>query len=426
MRILITSLEGSHFQLLVPMAWALRTAGHEVRTACKPELVETVTRAGLAAEPIECPPWHELLGEFHHEAIAYYNTLDTTGVDEAEESWEDHLAYETIITPALNMPLNSDEMIDELVGLARAWRPDLVIWETLCIAGAVAAVAVGAAHARLVSGPEQAMQITTRRHFLRRALEQEPEHREDPTAEWLDWTLERLGSARRFDETMLTGQFTIDTRPPSQREDLGLETVPVRYLPYNGRSVVPRWLREPPARPRVCLTLGVSITDEYRLWDLGSLLAAMLRTLAELDVEVVAAIAAEQREHLPELGENVRVVDFVPMNDLLPTCALVIHHAGYQTKATGEFHGVPQVVLTGWEWVSEAMGHAYEEQGTLLAIPLREFSAELFREKVVRVLTEPSFTENARRLRQEILAMDPPNDAVPAIEKLTAAHREET
>ncbi|MGS2642346.1 activator-dependent family glycosyltransferase [Streptosporangium sp. G12] len=422
MRVMFASLEGSHFQLMVPMAWALRTAGHEVRVACKRDLADAVTQAGLTAVPVECPPWQEGLGRFHTAAIARCNELDTTELEQERPSWETLLAYESLVVPALWSRLNRDEMIDGLVEYARFWRPDLVLWESFCMAGPVAALASGAAHARLVSGPDMALQMGVRREFVRRSAELPPENREDPTAEWIDSTLERIGCDRRFDETMLTGQWIIDSRPASMREDLGLTTVPVRYVPYNGRCVVPAWLREPPARPRVCLTLGTSIDSDYALFDLDTMLNALMGTLAEMDVEVVAAIAPTQRALLREVPGNVRVVDFVPIDDLLPTCAAVVHHGGYQTKATAELHAVPQVIVTGWEWVSEGMGRDYERQGTLLAVSLREFSAELFRERLERVLGDPSFAENSRRVRDELLAMRTPNDIVPTIEELTAGH----
>lgn len=422
MKVLFTSLEGSHFQLMVPMAWALRTAGHDVRAVCKPDLVQTVTQAGLTAVPVDCPPWQEGLTPFHEEAIPYCNMLETTRLEYGEPGWETLLAYEHLVVPALWAPLNREAMVDGVVDFARSWHPDLVLWESFALVGPVAAVATGAAHARLVSGPDLALQMRARRGFTGLAERLPEELREDPTAEWLDWTLERVGAQGRFEEPMLTGQWTIDTRPPSECEDLGLETVPARYVPYNGRCVVPDWLREPPGRPRVCLTLGMSISAEYELFDLDTMLVALLGTLADMDVEVVAAIAPAQRERLPGIPSNVRVVDFIPLDDLLETCAAVVHHGGYQTKATAELHGVPQVIVTGWEWVSEGMGRAYEEQGALLSLPIREFSAGLFRDTLVRVLDEPSFAANARRLREEIRAMPTPNDAVPMIEKLTQEH----
>ncbi|BDM71253.1 glycosyl transferase [Streptomyces nigrescens] len=423
MKVLFTSLEGSHFQLMVPLAWSLRTAGHEVRVACKPDLVDGITQAGLTAVPIPCPPWQEALGRFHEEAIPLCNQIETTELERGQPAWETLLAYENLVVPALWAPLNHEEMVDGVVDFARAWRPDLVLWETFCMVGPIAAAVVGASHARLVCGPDLALQMRPRAMFTRIGRELPPEHREDPTAEWFDWHLERLGCARRFDETMLTGQWTIDTRPARVREDLGVDSVAMRYVPYNGRSVVPDWLRRPADRPRVCLTLGTSITADYAMFDLDTMLAGLLVSMAELDIEVIAAIAPEQRAQLPDLPENVRTVDFVPLNDLLPTCAAVVHHGGYQTKATAELHGVPQIILTGWEWVSEGMGETYAQQSALVAVPLREFTPETVRTHLVRVLHDRSFRETARRLRKEILAMPTPNDIIATVEERTARYR---
>lgn len=53
MRILFaTYSEKTHFLSMVPLAWALRSAGHDVRVASQPELVDVITTAGLPAVPV--------------------------------------------------------------------------------------------------------------------------------------------------------------------------------------------------------------------------------------------------------------------------------------------------------------------------------------------------------------------------------------
>ncbi|MBD2830400.1 hypothetical protein ID875_27370 [Streptomyces globisporus] len=44
--------------------------------------------------------------------------------------------------------------MDDLVALARRWRPDLVLWDPLCVPAAVAAEVTGAAHARFLWGQD--------------------------------------------------------------------------------------------------------------------------------------------------------------------------------------------------------------------------------------------------------------------------------
>ncbi|MGW6460944.1 activator-dependent family glycosyltransferase [Streptomyces sp. NPDC055078] len=424
MRVLFTSIEGNHFHQMVPLAWALRTAGHEVQAACNEKLVDTVTQTGLTAVPIESPTLWEQLDGFQQEAISLFNEIGTSSQDPAAAAWEDHLSYENMLVPALYQPLNNDAQIDQLVAVARSWQPDLVIWESFSIAGAIVATSVGAAHARLVSGPELALQMETRGHFTHHRDQQPEQLREDPTAEWIDWTLERLGCEARFDETMLTGQWVVDTRPGSLRQELDLPTVPMRYVPYNGRCTVPRWLYEPAARRRVCVTLGTSITSgDSERFRLNETLAALFQSLAGLDVEIIAALDPAQLDSLPELPDNIRTTDFVPLNELAPSCSVIVHHAGYQTKATADLHAVPQVVIVGYEWVSEDMGVEYEKSGTTLAVSAGDLSAEVLREKILQLLDEPSYARRARDLRQEILAMPTPNEVVPVLEKMTGTHR---
>ena len=55
MRVLFATYpERTHFLAMVPLAWALRTAGHEVRVASQPTFTDVITRAVLAREICAC------------------------------------------------------------------------------------------------------------------------------------------------------------------------------------------------------------------------------------------------------------------------------------------------------------------------------------------------------------------------------------
>ncbi|MFF2750046.1 nucleotide disphospho-sugar-binding domain-containing protein [Kitasatospora sp. NPDC058048] len=151
------------------------------------------------------------------------------------------------------------------------------------------------------------------------------ELRDDPLEEWLGQVLGRYGMTgpgRGFDEEPVVGQWTIDPVPTSLSLPLRTPRVPVRYVPYNGPSAVPGWLDEAPRRRRICLTLGVSFREVVGgdQASVGDLLAAV----ADLDVEVVATLDSEQLASIGPLPPNVRAVDFVPLNELLPSCSAVI------------------------------------------------------------------------------------------------------
>lgn len=411
----------THYFPMVPLAWALRTAGHEVRVASGPDLADTIARTGLPGVSVGTPEWYsndpydpEALGELLAEGSPYAEYFDYTRRDEEQWTWEGLLALENIMVPALFASMNNDPTLDDLVGVARDWRPDLVIWETYSFAGAVAARAVGAAHARLVWGADVALRA--RREFLRRSSEQPPEHREDPTAEWLGWSLERFGGS--FDEEVLTGQWTIDPSPAPVRLDLGLDTVGVRYVPYPGPvAAVPEWPREEPKRARVCLSLGLSGTAER----MGATLGEVLESMADLDAEVIATLTEEQVAAAGTLPDNVRAVGFAPLDQLLPSCAAIVHHGGIGTTATAYLHGVPQLLLSGG-WDTAVKADAIEAAGAGLRLPLPEVTRDKVGDAVRRLLTEPSFTRAAMTLREHMLAEPTLNEAVTLIERRVSRH----
>ncbi|MCG8918357.1 activator-dependent family glycosyltransferase [Actinokineospora sp. PR83] len=412
----------THWQPMAPLAWALRAAGHEVRVAGQPELAEAVTGSGLTAVPIGTEHWYAadphapgLLGELLVAGGSeHVQDFDWAGEDPAAWEHESLLGLEHVLISALFAAIGSDSAIDDLVAFTRSWRPDLVIWEQFTLAGAVAATAAGVAHARFVYGPD--ITLRARRAFLERTAELEPEHREDPTADWLSSVLARFG--RDYDETVRTGHFTVDVTPPSTRLDLDRPTVDLRYTPYNGPAVLPGWLAEPVTRPRVCLTLGVSDEVERS----GATPADILAGIADLDVEVVATLGAEQRARLGNVGANTRIVDFVPLHDLLPSCAAIVHHGGVGTRATAEAHGVPQLII-GYGWDTRTKAARNQELGAGLYLPDDRADVASVRAAVLRLLEDPSIHAGARKLRDETAALPTPAAVVPTLVGLAERHR---
>ncbi|WP_030808033.1 activator-dependent family glycosyltransferase [Streptomyces sp. NRRL S-337] len=430
MRVLFVTLAASpHFFVQVPLAWALRAAGHEVRVASQPDLMDTITAAGLPASPVgprlaQEESVEELRRRREKAAERLTEPPDAQELMRMAEDRPERLTPDfldglfTVMTSAIFQNFSAPETVDDLVTLTRRWRPDLVVWDTLMMGGAVAARASGAAHARLLYGLD--LVGTMRERHLASLAARPPELREDPLAEWLDWTAARYGGG--FTEDLVTGQWTVDSTPASLRPPTGLPFVSVRHVPYNGRSVVPEWLHEPLARRRVCLTLGLSFR-EVMGGDQASV-PALLEALGELDAEVVATLDAGQLAEVGQVPENVRVVDFVPLDALLPSCSAIVHQGGFGTAQNALAHGVPSVIVPNDLWDIHPRAELIERSGAGLrppeAGPLRP--AEL-RELVTRVLDEPSYAKHAAQLRDEIRAAPSPCELVPVLEKLTMRHR---
>ncbi|MEV7019919.1 activator-dependent family glycosyltransferase [Streptomyces sp. NPDC093991] len=417
MRVLIAAFaHTSHFHGFVPLAGALRAAGHDVRVASQPGFADEITGAGLTAVPVGED--HRLLDammEKGAELQQYSANIDLSRPEGFD--WDYLFNLYDLSVPYFYSVINDESYVRELVGYARQWRPDLVLWEPYTFAGAIAARACGAAHARVLNASD--LNAYFRQAFVRRLGERPAGQRPDPLRDWLAAASQRHGVS--YDEELVVGQWTVDMLPQRFRLDLSLPTVGMRYLPYNGPAVVPDWLKETGTRRRVCLTTGStgsSFTTDPTVFH------RYLQVLAEVDAEiVVTADPAGLREAGP-LPENVRAVGFAPLNVLLEGCSAVIHHGGNGTWSTALHHGVPQIMVPYlWDTVLRAQQTAAEGAG--LYLREGEVSAEDLRDSVARVLAEPSFLDQARRLRDEARAESSPQDVVAVLEELTGRHRDD-
>ncbi|GAA2617345.1 activator-dependent family glycosyltransferase [Actinomadura fulvescens] len=421
-RILIMALPvKAHVYPHVPLAWALRAAGHEVCVASQPDLVDEIAETGLTVVPVgEALNLEDAITAMPMESDRTLNPWDLMRMDEfAGDDLDDDFVHgvSLVMTTLGFPPVSYGGLVDDLVGFARAWKPDLVIWDMLVFAGPVAARACGAAHARMVFGVD--LLGVMRERFRAVQARRPPELREDPMREWLEPELARFGCP--FGEDVIVGQWTIDPVPPSMRLPTGTHRVPLRHVPYSGGTTVPAWLREPPRRRRVCLTLGLSrreLAGRER-----AVVSELLEGVADLDIEVVATLNADQLATVARVPDNVRTVDFAPLHELLPTCAASIHQGGFGTMQTVLAHGVPQIVLPSGLWDTTLKARLVAEAGAGLYVEPDRLTAAGLRDMLVRVLDEPSFTAGADRLAAEIRDMPSPSEVVPVLEKLTAEHR---
>lgn len=421
----------AHVYAQVPVAWALRAAGHEVCVATNPDLVEDVTCTGLTAVGVGSALGQAEMVEENRLRVEEQETDVPDGdfPDPEELLKLDDVAPETltndymtglftVMSTLVFRTFSPVDMTDDLVAFAREWQPDLVVWDTLVFAGPVAAKACGAAHARLLYGLDLIGRMRDRHLDALRSLPEEI--REDPLEEWLGLVLDRYGC--RFTEDAVLGQWTIDPVPTSMRLPVGHHYVPVRFVPYNGQAEVPGWLREPPKRRRVCLTLGLSFR-EVMGGDRVSV-TELLEAVAGLDTEVVATLDEGQLAGIRQVPDNMRAVGFVPLNELLPSCSAIVHQGGFGQLQTAMAHGVPQIILPNQKWDTRSRARQIDAAGAGLHVAdAARFGTAELRSMLKRVLDEPSFAANAAKLREEMAGTPTPSDIVPVLERLTAEHR---
>jgi UDP:flavonoid glycosyltransferase YjiC (YdhE family) len=256
---------------------------------------------------------------------------------------------------------------------------------------------------------------TTRAAFLDLRAQDPARAGIDPLGDWLGGYLDRYG--HEFDDEILNGQWSIDLLPARIQLPLPVPRVPVRYTPYNGPSIAPDWVLRPPEKPRVCLTPGASFGV-----DSGYLpVRTVLDSLADLDVEVLATFDPDE---LPasEVPANTTLTGFVPLHTLLPSCSVTVNHGGYGSWITAAYYGVPQFLLPIRYGDLMPVAHNLRSAGAALFEDGATADAQQVRDGVLRLLSEPSFADDAGALRAEIMSTPSAAEIVPRLERLTIAH----
>ncbi|QEV16162.1 activator-dependent family glycosyltransferase [Streptomyces alboniger] len=416
----------THLQHMVPLAWALQAAGHEVRVASGPELTDAVTASGLPAVPVgpEEPVFEKVereQGEVYHKLVEAHGEQNDILIDVCEDreevlTWE-RLRWGSRFLAATSRASN-DAMVEELVEYCRWWQPDLVLWDWLSHAGAIAATAANVPHGRMRT--ELAVEDRARRHFLRVRQEQEPKEREDPLGDWLGQWAHKFGG--EFSEEMVTGQFTIEQMLGSMRLKSPSPHLALRYVPYNGPSVIPHWARRAPDKRRVLATYGLSLATDPATAALSlEQMQGMLDALADVDIELVVTLPEQLQRELERVPGNTRLVEFVPLHAVVPSCSAVIHHGGVPGFLESIAHGVPQLVIGRAMTDIGERGPRLERSGAGLWIrgdAPEELEGARVREQVVRLLEEPSFGQAAARLGQELAAQPSPAEVVRELERI--------
>jgi UDP:flavonoid glycosyltransferase YjiC (YdhE family) len=384
----------SHYFPLVPLAWALRAAGHDVRVASQPGLLPAMRDSGLPATAVGRDL--DVVARYRRET----GRVDLSAVPATadEQRYRSILAGTGTVKPSRRSRLSlfvelADAMVDDLLALARRWRPDLVVHDPLTYAGPLVAKLVGVPAVRNLFGPD----IT---YFTK------------VTGDAPGWT--ELLARHGIDEVDLVGRASVDPCPPSlQVAGAPTRRIHTRYVPYNGLAEVPPWLPDSPTKQRICLTWGTS-TDRLlggAAFLPSEVLLGCTKLADERDAELVVAITAGQRHLLPELPAHVRVVESVPLDALMPTCTAVVHQGGPGNMLTALAHGLPQLNLTT---LVDQAANAYQlaQAGAGKTLAVAGLAAADLVAAGHDLLDDPAYRVAAQRLRQEALGLPSPADAV--------------
>lgn len=378
MRILfVTSVSTSHLAPMVPLAWGLRAAGHDVRVACDANTAPGVLAFGLAAMVVSPD------GDFarrHRENVheapgeTYYRDKDTL--------------------PRLFAD-NARAMLDGLLTVADRWRPDAVVHEPVAFAAEVVAAAQGVPAVRHLWGPDV---FGT------------------PQGLWLHQRVCELLTDRMPGDARPARDFVIDPCPgPMQRLGPG-SAIPIRFVPVDRPGTVPPWLLAPPERQRICVTWGTfadGVPGPHPL----------VRALGGLSALGMDTVLVAQPADLASLGDElpagVRAVTGVPLHAVLASCTAIVHHGGANTLLGAAARGLPQLIVSD-SFETELNGTRLAETGAGLHLRAQEAEEGAVVEAARRLVTDDRFARAAEALQNSAMAHPAPAQVAGAFEELVA------
>lgn len=369
MRVLFLSTPlASHLYPMVPLAWALRSAGHDVAVATTGPAL-SVASAGL--DVIDFDP------EGRCPSLAQINASRPDIVARRATRIDDGMV---LLIEATR------QFVDPMIEVARRWRPDLVVHSQLQGGGPLAAAALG------VPAVEHGASLLRTGDFYERLEQLIPE---------------------TFAAHGLTGlpprRALLDVAPPSM-VTAHPQAWPMRYVPYNGGGVLPVELTEATGRPRVAVTIGTNIMAP----NMAQLLSRVQAAAADVDAEFVVLLSGIDEGLDRAVPSNVRLVrEWLPLRALLGTCQLIIHHGGAGSILAALDAGVVQLVVPSGA-PSYIQADAVRERGVGTVATADEVDGEL----IGRTLADEKLRATVAEVRDEMVGMPPPSAVVPRLVEL--------
>jgi hypothetical protein len=375
MKVLVTVVpQAGHVYPLLPLTRALVEQGDDVVLATGPDAMPLAADSGARVTSVGkgFDAWWQAL------------SARTRGIP------GDGLAPERVIPyflPRLFAEAGAVDMVDDLLALAKAFAPDVIVHDGFTFAAPLVAALLGVRSVHHTIGSP--VDVTT--------------------LEICADVLSPLWRSMGRDVPPFAGIYsgvTVDVFPPSLGfafPAIATDVRPMRptALPLRDAQLPPS-LADLPERPIVYGTLGtMSNTDT-------SIFRAILEGLADEPVNVVLTVGSNNDPaELGPLPPNARVEQFVPQAALLPHCAAVIHHAGSGTMLGALAHRLPQLAIPqGADNFVNA--RLLESAGAGRLIPPGEVTGERVRVDVRAILDDARYRANASRVGDEIARMPPP------------------
>jgi len=367
---------------MVPLAMAIRGAGHEVGFATAERFCRRVVEPSgfLAFAAGMSPP------------VAFERTMELVGGVEPSEG--DLLRFGARMFAEVAAPAK----VGDLVRVIRAWGADLVVHDMTDFAGPVAAATCGipwVCHSFGALQPEEFWEVAG----------------EAVAPTWSAWGEEPGPFGGMFRSMYL------DLCPRGLQSSM-IDRVPVaralRPVTFDNPSgeAAPSWLDGLASAPTVYVTLGTVANHTPQVFE------AVLAGVTDLTANVIVTVGSDRDP--AELGPqppNVRVMRYLPQSLVFPACDLVVCHGGSGTTLAALAAGLPLLMLP-----QEANQFWNADRVVTLAagelLRPSQLTADAVHRAIGPLLADPAYRTNARLLAAAIAAMPGPDDLVPSLVEL--------
>ena len=372
-------------QPLLPVAEAMQARGHQVALCSSPRLRNDVEAHGLAFLPAGL--------DWHVSDPDYIGVLCRAagGLAFPPLAGQERFAW---VIANLFIGAAARCMLPELTGAARRWSADLIVRESLEFAGCAAAEALGLPHISVAAAADSALDRRRELAGPLTGLRRQAGLPADPDGDMAFRYLHLCfmppgfdGPGARFPPT---ARFFAHHSTPTPHDDL------------------PPWLDHLAERPTVLVSMGTVFHRTPGLRD--------------EPVNLLIALGFDQDPaRLGPLPPHVRVQPALPQVALLPRCALLVSHGGFNSVKEALAEGVPLVIvpIAGDQPYCATRCQAL---GVGRVIGPADRTAAAIRAAVRTVLGDPSYRDQARHMRDEIRALPPADAAVIALEQVADQH----
>ncbi|TSI14546.1 nucleotide disphospho-sugar-binding domain-containing protein [Brevibacterium aurantiacum] len=347
---------------IVSLAQAFRVSGHDVVVASAGGFADKIADAGL---------------------VAYDAAPDLDSEADYKRRELDRLRNNAGTKPG-DFSFFSEEMSDALVEFTNSWQPDLIVYPPLGVVGPLLGTKFGIPTVMLTVGFMHGQkQIDIVSKALRHAYERHGVGQRQSDAAWLD------------------------VAPPSISILDHPGALPMRYVPYNGGTVLSQGWEKTAGRRRVVVSLGTL----KPMVEGSGLIDWILRDGSAADIDFVVQLGHNARQGIPDtLPENVSIVDWIPMGPMMSEADCFIHHGGAGNTLTACDAGIPQIIFgEGADRPTNA--NLIQKRGCGV-IPSE---GRLTGSMVLEVLDDSSIAANAGEVRDEMRSLPTPPQIVTEI-----------